>query len=241
MRLRLVLAMAASVVFATLSAADLTITFSAKNGTEVQYFSPEYQLTRNEGQRHDSLVDFKQGVMYSIDHKKKTIGKLSFDDAFAALEGLSSAMPEGMGGMMAGLFGNPNECKVEKTGTETVAGRTCTVWSIKVGKLSFVESVDPTLKHPMPETAYAKMMQARAAQMAKAGPLGASFKRLYEELAKIKGVALKTHMKGMMGMDVQMEATKVETGPIPAATFALPAGYKVEDEGKKLREELHKK
>lgn len=233
--------MAASFVFATLSGADLTIHFASKNGTEVQYYSPDFQLTRNEGQRMDNMVDFRQGILYSIDHKKKVIGKMTFDDVFAALDGLQTALPEGLGGMMASFLGDPNDCKVEKTGTETVAGRTCTVWSIKVGKLSFVESVDPTLKLPMPDAAYAKMMRSRAAQFAKAGPMGASFKRLFEELAKIKGVALKTRMSGMMGMNAQSEATQVEAGPIPASTFALPAGYKVEDQGKKLREELKQK
>ena len=39
-----------------------------------------------------------------------------------------------------------------------------------------------------------------------------------------------------MGMDISTEATKIETGAIPAATFTLPAGYQTEDLGKKLRE-----
>jgi hypothetical protein len=246
MRLRLVLVLAATLAFGSLAASDLTITFnaagkgSAASGTEVHYYSPEFQLVRNEKEKRDTLVDFRQGITYTIDHKKKTIGKLSFDDAMGALESLSSAQPEGLGAMMGAMFGDPNDCKVEKLGTETVAGRACQDWSIKVGKLGMTLAADPTLKIPMPDAAYMKMTKTRAAQFAKAGPLGASFKRLYEEMAKVKGIPLKTHMTGMMGMDVTSEATKVETGPLPATLFELPAGYKVEDLGQKLREDMKK-
>ena len=248
MRLRLVLALAATLAFGSLSATDLTITFkstgkglaSGASGTETHYYSPDYNMVRNEKEMRDSLVDFKQGISYTIDHKKKLISKVSFDDAFAALESLGKAQPEGMGAMFGAMFGDPNDCKVDKQGTETVAGHTCQTWVIKVGKLVMALSADPTLKMPIPDAAYTKMVQSRAAQFAKAGPMGASFKRLYEEMAKIKGIPLKTHMTGMMGMDVSSEATNVASGPISPAIFALPA-YKVEDMGKKMREEMKSK
>jgi hypothetical protein len=246
MRLRLVLALAATLAFGSLAAADLTLTFNSTGkgpmgtggtGTEVHYYTSEFQMVRNEKEKRDTLVDFKQGISYTIDHKKKVISKISFEDAMAALEGLSAAQPEGLGAMMGAMFGDPNDVKVEKGGQETVAGRACTAWTIRVGKLAMAISADPTLKVPMPDASYMKMVQTRAAQFAKAGPMGASFKRLYEEMAKIKGIPLKTHMTGMMGMDVATEATKVETGPLPASLFTLP-DYKVEDMGKKLRQEM---
>jgi hypothetical protein len=84
------------------------------------------------------------------------------------------------------------------------------------------------------------MTQARAAQFAKAGPMGQTFKRFYEELSKIKGIPLKTHLTAFMGSDVTSEATKVETTPIPAATFTLPDGYKVTDMGETLKKQLAK-
>ena len=72
------------------------------------------------------------------------------------------------------------------------------------------------------------------------GPMGKAWVKYYEELSKIKGIALKNHMKtgGMLSMDSTQEATKVVEGPIPAGTFKLPEGYKMEDMGKKLRQEL---
>jgi hypothetical protein len=247
MNFRLVFALAAALAFGSLAAADLTITYTAtakglgKGGTEIQYFTPKFHLTSNEEAKTEALVDFEKGISYTIDHKKKTIQMLRMEDALDALEGLNQAQPEAMAGIMAGMFGNPNEVKVEKLDREQVAGRDCQKYLITVGKLSMALSADPTLKQPMPDASYMRMIQARAATMAKAGPLGASFKRLYEEMAKIKGVALKTDMKGFMGMRVTSEATKVDQSAIAGDRFTLPAGYKMEDQGKKLREELKAK
>ena len=249
MRLRPVLALAATLVFGYLSAADLTIQFKSNakammgmggEGTETHYYSPDYHMVRNEKERRDTMVDFKEGVSYTIDHKKKVITKVTFEDAMAALDALNAGPAKEMPAMLAGMFGDPNDCKVVKGEKETVAGHVCQDWSIKVGKLGMDLAADPALKMPMPDASYAKMMSTRAAQFAKAGPMGASMKRLFEEMGKIKGIPLKTHMTGFMGMDTSTEATKVDVGPIPAGTFALPAGYKLEDAGKKMREEAAK-
>ena len=251
MKIRLLsaLLLASAVAVGSLAANDLKITFSSKGKgllgsksatTEIHYYTPEHNLVQGVDSKLDTMVDFPQGMTYSIDHKKKTVSMISFEDARAALDGMNAAQGKGLGAMMGGLFGDPNDCKVEKLEKETVAGRECQVWHIVVGKLSMVLSADPTLKMPVPDASYTKMIQARATQFANAGPMGAVWKRLYEEMSKIKGVPLKTHMSGMMGMDVASEATRIETDPIPAALFALPEGYKVEDAGKKLREQMAK-
>ena len=250
MKGRLVFGLAVSLAVGTLSAGDLTITFNTKakamigggrSGTEIHYYSSAYQMTRGVDTRLDQLVDFSQGLMYSIDHKKKTIDKLSFDDAMTALDSLKEGEAgAGAGKLMAKFMGDPNDVAVEKKGTEQVAERTCQDWHIQVGKLVMDLAADPSLKMPVPDAAYTKMMRARAAQFAKAGPMGTSYKRFYEELAKIKGVPLKTHMTAAMGVDVTTEATKIETTPIPATTFTLPDGYKVTDIGKQLKEQMAK-
>jgi hypothetical protein len=142
--------------------------------------------------------------------------------------------------MMATVFGDPNAVQVTRLANEQIVGHDCQAWRITVGKLVMELSADPALKPPMADAAYAQMMKARAAQFAQSGPMGATYKRLYEEMAKVKGIPLKTHMTGLMGMDVATLATKVETGPIEPSTFALPAGYAVEDLGKKMREKMAK-
>jgi hypothetical protein len=229
-------------------AGDLTITFNAKaktllgtnSGTEIQYYSATHMLSRNESTKQDALVDYVKGVSYTIDHKKKVVEMLSFDDALAALQGLDQALPKEASGMMGAMFGDPNDVSVDDSGAETVAGRTCIKYKIRVAKLNMEVSADPKLKPPFSAEIWAKAQRARAAQMAKAGPMGATFKRLFDEMSKIQGIPLKTRMSGFMGMDTQTEATSVVEGPVPAALFVLPAGYKVEDMGKKLKEELAK-
>ena len=241
MRLSPVLVLAATLAFAPVHATDLTITFNTTvkgtASTEVHYFSSAFNFVRNEKAQRDTLVDFRQGVTYLIDHKKKLVQKISFDDAMAAMEGMQKKMPEGLSAMMGAIMGDPNDVKVSQQGTETVAGRTCQVWLVHVGKLDTTLSVDPTLKIPIPDVDYARMLKTQAAQFAKAGPAGATWKRYFEEVSKIKGIHLKTRMTGFMGMDTLTEATRIEAGPIPASTFALPAGYATEDLGRKIRDQ----
>ena len=249
MRFRLVYALAATLLFGTVSAADLTITFtstqkgmggSATPGTEIHYYASSFLMTRTVEKKQDALVDFQHGISYNINHPKKTISKMSFDDALAVMGSMNQATNGGANQLMASMFGDPNAVKVTKLASEKIAGRECQAWQISVGKLTMELAADPTLKPPMPETAYVKMMKSRAAQMAQAGPMGAAYKRLYEEMAKIKGIPLRTHMTGMMGMDLSTLATRIETGYIPAATFVLPAGYQLEDMGKEMREKMAK-
>lgn len=231
---------------AALTAADLTIAFQSKGaakaeGVETHYYSSTHHRSNNEASKMDNLVDYQSLTSYTIDHGKKLIQKLAFEDAIAAMESMSADMPEGVSAMMGGLFGDPNSCKVEETGSEVVAGRKCKKYKITVGKLQFESSNDPTLLPPVPAASFAKMMKAKGALSAAMGPMGKSMARLYEEMSKIKGIALKTRMSGFMGMNVATEATKVVEGPIPASVFALPAGYKTEDTGKQLREAKSKK
>ena len=248
MKSRLLCALAATVVAGSLAAADLTITFTSTkkgmgggaSGTEIHYYNPSFMMTRAVDQKQDVLVDFQKGINYNINHPKKTIDKMTFDDAISAMGAMNQAKNAQANQAMAAMFGDPNAVKVTKLPNEKIAGHDCQAWEITVGKLTMDISADPSLKPPMPEGAYATMMKARAAQNTQAGPMGAVYKRLFEEMAKIKGVPLKTHMTGMMGMDVTTLATKVELGAIPASTFVLPDGYKVTDMGKKLKEQMAK-
>jgi len=248
MRLRLVFALAATLLFGSLSATDLTITFTSSrkgmggvaSGTEIHYYSSAYLMTRAVEKKQDLLVDLQKGISYNIDHPKKTIRMISFDDAMAAVGSMNQPKDDATNKLMATMFGDPKAVKVTRLGNEKIAGRDCQAWEISVGKLVMNLSADPTLKVPMSETSYAQMMKIRAAQFTQSNPMGATYKRLYEEMAKIKGIPLRTHMSGMMGVDVSTLAAKIESGAIPAATFALPTGYKVEDMGKKLREQMAK-
>jgi hypothetical protein len=233
----------------SLAATDLTIAFTSKgkgpmggktDGVETHYYSPKFQRINNEGSKIDTLVDYQTLTTYTINHGKKTIQKMSFEDAMAAMESMQAQMPEGMGAMMGAFFGDPNNFKVEEQGQETIIGRVCKKYRITVGKMVFDSSNDPTLAPPIPAASYAKMIKAKGALSAAMGPMGKSMARLYEEMSKIKGLALKTNMTGLMGINVSTEATKVTEGPIPASVFEMPSGYAMEDMGKKLREQAAK-
>jgi hypothetical protein len=224
-------------------ASDLTITSQvtgkgafAKDGGQVQYFSASKMRVNHAASKIDAFVDYGQEVIYTIDHNKKVITKLTFKDmqeAMQAMEDQMAGMPEMVTRMM---FGDISEVKVEQLGPDTVIGRPCKKVRITLGKMIEEMSVDPSLQVPVKD--YAKAMSMLNRMPGQAGTL---FKRLYEETARLKGVPLRTHISGLMGMDVTTEATAVATTPIPEATWALPADYAVKDGGKEMKGALKDK
>jgi Domain of unknown function (DUF4412) len=228
-----------------LLAGDLTITFNAKSkgpmgaggGIQTQYYSTNFHKTVDESTKIDSLVDYGKGVFYTIKHKDKKIEMMTFDDIAAIGEAMAAkmaSMPKSMQGMMGG--GETGPVKVEAFGDDTVAGRACKKYKLTMGKMIQELSLDPTLKPPIDPAAFAKFARLRSSM----GPGAASMRKMAEEMGKLQGMALKTHMTGLMGMDSSTEATEVKTTAIPASVFALPDGYKTEDVGKKTLKDLQK-
>lgn len=240
MRTLLALAFGITLAAANLFAGDLTITSQvtgkgalAKDGSQVQYLSATRMRVNHTGSKTDSLVDYGQEVIYSIDHGKKVITRFTFKDmqeAMQALEEQMAGMPEMVTNMM---FGDVSNVKVEQLGPDTVMGRPCKKVRITLGKMVEELSVDPTLQFPIKD--YAKSM-AMLNRMP--GPMGTLFKRVYQETAKLKGVPLRTHISGLMGMDVTTEATALASTPIPDSVWTLPSGYAMKDGGKEMNESL---
>jgi len=228
----------------SLTAGDLTLTFNtrakvmgfSRNSVDTHYYSSRFHRTRSEDGKQDTLIDFEKGISYQIDHAKKVIQFMKIDEVLEAMSQMKAPGGPDMGAMLGGLFGNAEDIKVETQGTETVAGRSCTRHHLSAGRMVMDFSADPTLKPPIPAAAWAKSVRMKAL----AGSMVASpaLKKLYEEMSRIQGIPLKTQMKGFMGADSISEATRVVEGPIPAATFELPAGYRMEDFGKKLKEQV---
>lgn len=226
----------------SLCATDLTITFQVetksllggKTTSEIHYYTPRFQLVRKEFDKIDSLVDYEKATTYTIDHEKKTISMMRMDDAIAALEAMDQQAPNTMDKLMATMVGDVEEYSVETEGAEVIAGRKCTIHKITVGKMVMTLSADPSLSAPVPSASYAKMMKASAVAFAKAGPVATAYRRLYEEMGKIKGLPLKTQMSGYGGAtNAIQEAIEIKEGQVPSALFALPA-YPIEDLGQKL-------
>ena len=237
MRTVMVSVLLAILSVASLLASDLTITSqvtgkgaSAKEGTQVQYFSASKMRVNHAGAKTDSFVDYGQEVIYSIDHGKKVITRLTFkdiQDAMQAMEEQMAGMPEMVTKMM---FGDVSEVKVEQLGMDTILGRPCKKVRITLGKMVEELSVDPSLQVPIKDYAKAMSMLNRMP-----GQAGVLFKRVYEETARLKGVPLRTHITGLMGMDLTTEATAISTAPIPDATWALPSDYTMKDGGKEMK------
>ena len=225
---------------ASIFAADLSVTSQvigkgamAKDGIQVQYFSSSKMRVNHAGSKVDSFVDYGAEVIYSIDHGKKVITKLTFSDlqeSMQAMEDQMAGMPEMVTKMM---FGDVSEVKVEQLGTDTILGRPCKKVRVTLGKMVQELSVDPSLQVPIKDYAKAMSMLNRMP-----GQLGLLFKRVYQETAKLKGVPLRTHVTGLMGMDITTEATAVSTAPIPEATWALPADYAMKDGGKEMKKAM---
>jgi hypothetical protein len=242
--MRLFLAPAISLFLGALSlfGGDLTITSHisgkgafAKEGTQVQYFSASRMRMNHGTAKIDSLVDYGHEAIYSIDHGKKVITKMTFKDmqeAMQSLEEQMAGMPEFVTKMM---FGDTTEIKVEPQGTDTVLGRPCKKVRITLGKMIEEISVDPSLQFPFKDYAKAMTMLNRIP-----GQMGALMKRINQEMAQLKGVPLKTHVTGLMGMDMTTEATAISTTAIPESVWALPADYTMKDGGKELKESMKK-
>ena len=229
-------------------AGDLTITMnsqakgpmgSGSSGVQTHYYSAKFMRMNDPSAQRDTLMDYGTMTNYIIDHKKKLIQKMTLQDAMDMMNQASSQNSEGMSEMMKKMFGDPNDFKVTEEGQETIAGHNCNKYKITVANLMMEMSNDPTLKRPMPEESYQQMLKIRGAAQA-ATPAGKSYARLYEEMAKIKGFTLKSHMTAMMGMDIQTVATAVKEGAIDPSVFALPSGYQMEDLGAKLKAQMAK-
>ena len=244
MRIALKCAVVLILSAASLLAGDLTITMTGKgkynDGPQTHYWSSRYMRINNPGSKHDTLVDYANGVNYTIDHDKKVIQKMSWDDLEAAVEGMAKQfkdMPPQILAMMPG--GGGGEVSVEDEGKETVVGRHCRKWKITMGKMVIETSNDASLKPPMPAASYTRFLRLKNLAGAM-GPAAMNMKKLGEEMAKIQGMALKTRTVMPMVGEMSTEATEVKEGPIAESVFALPVGYKMEDLGAKMAKSFRK-
>lgn len=225
-------------------AGDLTISMTGTGkvgaGPQTQLWSSKFMRTNNPGLASDTLVDYEKGITYTIDHKKKVIQKMAWDDLEAAVEGMAKQfkdMPPALLAMMPG--GGGGDVSVEDGGKEVIVGRTCRKWTITMGKMVFETSNDPSLKPPIPAISYARFMKLKNL-MSAMGPAATGMRKVGDEMAKIQGMALKTRTVMPMVGEVTTVATEVKEGPIPAVAFALPEGYKLEDQGQKLAKQFAK-
>ncbi|NWJ42508.1 MAG: hypothetical protein HXX12_16220 [Geothrix sp.] len=189
------------------------------------------------GSQADFLVDFTQGVSYTIDHHKKLIQKMSWDDleiaAEASMEKLRKLPP-----LVLTLMGvNDVTVTVEERGSEIFLGRECRRWRITMGPMVIESSNDPSVDPPVPAIPYQRFLRLHTA-LGQLPSNAALARKAGEELSKVQGIALNYRIALPLAGQLTMTTTRLEEGPIPPSAFDLPVDYQVEDTGKKLRENL---
>ncbi|MCE9624301.1 MAG: hypothetical protein K8R69_02430 [Deltaproteobacteria bacterium] len=249
-------------------ATDLTVTYQLKEGKKNKgektvYWSEQYQLSSDKLSKIDILTDYTKGTIYTIDHGKKQVESINFK----SMSGMMGGMSQMMGEMMnkPGLkknetmgeslersankyLGDPDKAVLQKLGALTIAGRACDNYKVerKGGKFEMSEEVcvDPSLVPPQNPSADADQM-AEAAQGMMGGVLGNMTSQGQKDLAGLKGTPLRrvntSKMKGLFGGGTKgwdEEATSVKEGPIEAAVFQLPMGYRQIDQAKEMQEQM---
>ncbi|HSB62430.1 MAG TPA: DUF4412 domain-containing protein [Vicinamibacteria bacterium] len=226
-----------ALVLAALPAAaeDLTIVFKdGKGATETQYYAAGKM--RNAAGDHDSIMDFSTGTITTIDHKRKEYSQVTLDQLEAAMKQASAqmeqsmanvppAMRERMEQMMGGAMG---EVTVTKGGTKKVAGYDTQQYTVTMGETVKNELWNTTaLQVPIDPAQFRKM--AGFSSSFAGGPMMRGMAKMAEKMKEIQGLTLaqSTSVK-MMGRanETSREAVEVKKGAVPAATFAVPAGYK---------------
>ena len=239
MRLALLLLTASLSVLATDLTLTMTGTGKGHEGEQTQYWSSKYMRINHPASQTDSMVDFEKAVSYTINHKKKLIQKISWDDLEASMEGMAEKMKDLPLFAQKMMGGGDATVTAEEQGSETILGRKCKKWKITMGKMVIESSNDPSLKPPVPAGSYKRFLKFKNA-IGQMGGNASGMMKLGEELAKVQGIALRSHTVMPIVGEVSSVATALKEGPIPAATFSLPEDYKVEDTGKKMRESMAK-
>jgi hypothetical protein len=222
------------------SAEDLTVvsnvtTNGHPGGTETSYISEDH-IRHSPSQGRDVIIDLKTGVMTNIDTKKKTYYVMTRQD----METMEAKMNERMSDpkmkqMMAAMQGMSSSmaasAEVKKTGvTRKVAGYSCEEWLINMGgMMNMTECVTSDFKYPVQTwAALADFNESMRKSMSGFGANAKSGADLAEKMKSIKGfpVATKTTVDaGIAKTTISSEVAEVSRTPIPASTWAVPAGF----------------
>ncbi|HEX9081800.1 MAG TPA: hypothetical protein VF768_05945 [Holophagaceae bacterium] len=234
--------MAALVLSAVgLLATDLTLTQTTTSHSheveQTQLWSSRFMRINQPEDHMDLLVDFAQGVSYTVDHEKKVIQKITWDDLELATEAFGKKL-RGLPPLVQQVMGiNNASVSVEDRGSEPLLGHECRRWRITLGPMMIETSNDPSISLPVPALPYQRFLKLQALiGQRPSDPVLAL--RIGEALAKVQGLALKYRIVLPIVGQTTTITTRLEDGPIPPSAFELPSDYQVEDAGKKMLENL---
>lgn len=224
-----------------LLAGDLTLTQTGTGrdheGKQTQLWSSRFMRINHPGGQVDVLADFNQGVSYNIDHKRKLIQKMSWDDLEVAAEAFGEKLKKLPPLVLQVMGVSEAPVTVADQGSEVLLGRECRTWKITMGPMAIESSNDPSLDPPVPRIPYQRFLRLQYV-FGQLRPEAAPMLKVGEELAKVRGLALNYRITLPIVGQVTTTTTHIEEGPVPPSAFDLPADYQVEDTGKKMRENL---
>lgn len=186
------------------------------------------KMTRMDMDTASVVVDLEKGIMYMIDHQKKTYGVLNLEELGDMMAGMGAEgeEAEAMKQMMQAMMG---QMKYEVTPTEEtkkIGDYNCKKYDATMSMMmvSMDQEIWATEEIDIDMTKYYQMAYAAMWSM----PL---FSKIVEESKKIKGFPVHTVMTAdMMGSPMTTTSDLIEVGEqdAPEGTYALPEGYKEE-------------
>lgn len=216
------------------AAEDLTIVFKdGKGALQTQYYTSS-KARHNMGAT-DSIMDFATGTITSIDNKKKEYSQITLEQMEAAMKQMSAQMeqamakvpPEMRAKMEQMMGGGLTAITVTKGGTKKVAGYDTQQYTISMGANMKTDLWATTaLQLPFDPTQFRRMSGFAGAG---GGPMMKNAAKMAEKMKEVQGLTLAEYVSVKAlgrAMDTSKEAVEVKKGPIPAETFAVPAGYK---------------
>lgn len=224
-----------------LLATDLTLTQTTTSHShaveQTQLWSSRFMRINQPEDQLDLLVDFAQGVSYTINHEKKVIEKITWDDLELATEAFGKKL-RGLPPLVQQVMGiNNASVTVEDRGSESLLGHECRRWRITLGPMMIETSNDPSISLPVPALPYQRFLKLQTL-IGQLPPDPALALRVGEALAKVQGLALKYRIVLPIVGQTTTITTRIEDGPIPPSAFELPSDYRVEDAGKKMLESM---
>ena len=197
------------------------VTANRGGGSTQTLYIGDDKLRSNDGE-NDTIIDYATGTITFVEHKKKRYWQTTGEEMRAQFAELSAMLEQNP--VLAKMFGQAAEAEVEKLGSRTVAGHECDDYRVTVGEAYSFDVCAARALQPDVDVHAARRVFA-----ANMGPMAGKMSKLFDELAKIKGLALASTMKiNVMGANIAVttEATEVKVGGLGDDVFALPAGYK---------------
>ena len=232
-----ILVCACGVVLASAAVlADTRVEFKVTEGTgsATSMVIAQGKIRSDADKNTTVILDPTAGVMTIIDHSRKTFTKMTKADVDALvkqLEEMMAGIPPEMRQMMAGRMGGAGGAVTfAPTGkTETIAGKSCQVYSTTVAGRVIAESCMADIS----------AIEVPAADRATMVAAAAWAKDLMESFTKIPmlgnmaksvpfrgGVPLRTTTIESNGTRNTSEFAGVSNAAVSADTFTVPAGYK---------------